>query len=410
MRLIYKMVNRLAAELYAAAVRTIETPDVLTELSPRFKSDKIIAPAVGDRFAIVVKYALFGMTEDFLHLLAALRRQNVNPIVVCNGDIDDSQLEKVSVAAHRVLIRRNIGRDFGAYRAATLFMHKNDIRPSRLLYLNDSVMFVNGPGLDAMVGALVNSEYDVVGAFENHEFIHHVGSYALSVNGKVFADPRIHDFWQRYRPYSLRPHAIRKGELAFSECLMKCGYKTDVVYSAEKLALRLDKMPLPELVEKLRYAPYGALRTYDLKALLSGAAETGEMLRGPPEQKSGRTPTIGEYALALKSHANPGNDRGRRALIADQILRESLVNYVMNCIVNGSQVHYGFGLFHRVMDSPLIKRDLLIRGLLLEHDCARILDYMPAHQREGIMRELLNRGRPLKFHGVRAFKLRNGFI
>ncbi|HBQ33311.1 MAG TPA: lipopolysaccharide biosynthesis protein, partial [Ochrobactrum anthropi] len=79
-------------------------------------------------------------------------------------------------------------------------------------------------------------------------------------------------------------------------------------------------------------------------------------------------------------------------------------------VMNGSQVHYGFGLFHRTMDSPLIKRDLLLRGLLFEHDCARILDYMPAQQREPIMRELLNRGRSVNVGGFRRFKLRNGLL
>lgn len=412
MRLAFRAANWIAAKAYSIGVRIHQTPAVMSELAPRFVSDELVTPAIGDRFAIVVKYALFGVTDDFLHLLATLRRHDVNPIVVCNGNMSDEQLGKLRASAHRILVRHNRGRDFGAYRAATLFLQAQNVRPRRLVYLNDSVMFVDGPGLDAMIGALMESSYDVVGAFENHEFVHHVGSYAFSVTGEVFADPRVQRFWKHYKPYDLRPHAIKRGEIGLSECLAECGYRTDVVYSAEKLALRLDGMSLSELIEKLRYAPYGALRDYNLKALLSGATETGSLLQDTPDSKSSKpvTPTITEYARFAARASNLIDESKRRYAIADQLIRETLVNHIMGCIINGSQVHYGFGLFHRVMGSPLIKRDLLIRGVMLEYDCARILDYMPASQRDPIMRELINRGRLVNVRGMRAFKVRNGFI
>ncbi len=412
MRLALRAANWIAAKAYSIGARVHQTPAVLSDLTPRFVSDELVTPAVGDRFAIVVKYALFGVTDDFLHLLASLRRHSVNPIVVCNGSLSDEQLGKLKTNAHRILVRHNRGRDFGAYRAATLFLQAQGVRPRRLVYLNDSVMFVDGPGLDALVGALVESSYDVVGAFENHEFAHHVGSYAFSVTGEVFADTRVQRFWKRYKPYDLRPYAIQRGEIGFSECLAECGYRTDVVYSAEKLALRLDRMSLPELVEKLRYVPYGALRDYNLKALLSGATETGSLLHGMADSTPSKsvTPTITEYARFAARASNLIDESKRRYAMADQVIRETLVNHIMGCIINGSQIHYGFGLFHRVMDSPLIKRDLLIRGVMLEYDCARILDYMPSSQRDPIMRELINRGRLVNVRGMRAFKVRNGFI
>lgn len=55
---------------------------------------------------------------------------------------------------------------------------------------------------------------------------------------------------------------------------------------------------------------------------------------------------------------SPVNNRGR--LFGEQVRREVLVNQMMGIVMNGSQVHYGFGLFHRTMESPLMKRDLLL--------------------------------------------------
>src|ERR1700749_313969 len=102
MRLRYRIANWIAAGLYSTGVRTRQMPDILADRTPRFVTDRLIAPAVGDRFAIVAKYALFGVTEDFLQMLAALRRHGINPIVVCNGDLTDEQLDRLAIDAHRI--------------------------------------------------------------------------------------------------------------------------------------------------------------------------------------------------------------------------------------------------------------------------------------------------------------------
>jgi lipopolysaccharide biosynthesis protein len=150
--------------------------------------------------------------------------------------------------AHRIPVRANVGRDMGAYRAATLYFHDQGLRPDRMLYFNDSVLYLKGRGLSDLIGRLVNSRYDVVGAFENHQFDYHIGSYVFAVSGAVFRDPRLQRFWRRYRPYDLRTHAITHGEIALSRHLKRGGYSIDVVYSAERLAQRLYRLDLISLV------------------------------------------------------------------------------------------------------------------------------------------------------------------
>ncbi|KAB2702896.1 lipopolysaccharide biosynthesis protein [Ochrobactrum sp. MH181795] len=414
-----KAMNWLAVRAYIRSAKLVQAPHIFMEKTPRFLSDETTRQPNGDLYAIVVKYNKFGVTPDFLHLLNELRHQNINPIVVCNGRLSQPEHDAIKAVAQRVLVRQNIGRDFGAYRAATLLLAAEGLQLRRLLYFNDSIMYVPGAGLRNMIASLADSEYDVVGTNENHEFIHHVGSYAFSVSGKVFNDAAVRRFWSRYRPYDIRPHAIRKGEVALSECFVRCGYNIDVLYSTDKLALKLDKMAMPDIVSNLRYLPNGAFRSYELEPLLAGAIYTGKMLSKRSGKRNAKpaaidemnlTPTISQYSKAMKGRVDtsPADDRGR--LVGEQVRREVLVNHMMGIVMNGSQVHYGFGLFHRTMDSPLIKRDLLLRGLLFEHDCARILDYMPAQQREPIMRELLNRGRSVNVGGFRRFKLRNGLV
>lgn len=413
MRRISGAAQQLAYHAYCLGTKILQSPRILRERQPNFLSDEVVTPARGDRFAIVVNYARFGLTEDFIDLLAALERGGINAIVVCNGQLRPEEMAALRPLVHRILVRRNIGRDMGAYRAATLHLHRTGLQASRVLYFNDSIIYLRGSGLDAMVGALADSTYDVTGTFENHEFVHHIGSFVFSVSGAVFADQEILRFWQRYRPYDLRPYAIRHGEVGFSECIRRCGYRVDVIYAADKLAARLDAMPFPALVEHLRYIPFGAFRDYVLSDLLGGATKTGAMLYGKQPDAapaSPRTPTLSAYRSRTTQANEDSEARAQLLRLADRIKREVLVSHMMGLVIHGSQVHHGFGLFHRVMDSPLVKKDLLMRGVFFEYDCARILDHLPIGRRSTIMRELINRGRPLNTRGFHHFKIRHGLI
>jgi len=279
-----------------------------------------------------------------------------------------------------------------------------------------------------MVRALVESEYDVVGTFENHQFVHHFGTYAFSVNRTVFNDNRILKFWRTYRPYNLRPHTIRRGEAGLAECLKKYHYRIDVIYSVDKLALLLDAMTLHGLVAHLKYVPFGALRNFDLKTLLAATCSTDRLL-SKKHDRGGKKVRL-KLVLDAAPRPEPGlisNERAPVGLPAmkkemgeclssiryktiDEIKRVTLVNHIMDTIINGSQIHLGFGLFFRLMNSPLVKRDLLMRDIFLEHDCIRIMQDLPEPTRGMIMREIINRGRNVNLSLWRRFKLNNGLI
>lgn len=401
MRMAKRVAVRAAYDIYRLGAYAVQAPRAWRERTPRILGDETIRPAIGDRFAIVVKYALIGVTEDFLDLLAALRAQQVNIIVVCNGDMDAEGMALLRQAAHRIILRPNAGRDFGAYRAATLRLAAEGLSPSRILYFNDSVIYLRGAGLDGMVAAMADSAFDVVGATENHQGDHHVGTFAFSFSGRVFRDAKVLAFWRRYRTFELRPHVIREGEAGLARCVKQCGYRIDVIFSAARLAARLDTLSFPELLGLLRYVPIGALRGFAVRDYLRGARDTGRML----------APEHAPWMPARWAPSGPPDAvRHERAAIAERMRRDALTGVMIGAILDGSQVHLGFGLLHRVLDLPLVKRDLLFRGVLLDHDCARILDRLPEDRRNAVLRELVNRGRPVGIGAVRRFLLHNGLI
>lgn len=390
LRFLARQADRAAYHAYRAAMKAAQQPQVLGERAPRILSDETVAPASGRAYAILVKFARFGIGEDFIDLLGALRRCGVNAVVVCNGQPDEAGMARLRQAAHRILVRPNIGRDMGAYRAAS--MHLAGLDASRVLYLNDSVFYLRGAELDDMIAGLASSAYDVTGTFENHEYFHHVGSFAFSVSGRVFADPRVAAFWRRYRPYDLRPHAIIRGEIGFARCIKKAGYKVDVLYSADRLAARLDTLPIVELAGLLRYVPMTA-RGDAPAALLREPDATARAFRRIRPAAEGRSGAAGQVHR-----------------LADRMERDALVNEIMRCFVDTSQVHFGFGIFHRVLGVPLVKKDLLARGVFREHDVSRILDGLPEARRAEILRELITRGRPVKMGWFRRFQAAHGLI
>src|SRR5690606_18737956 len=106
--------------------------------------------------------------------LTVLERLGANLIIISNGAIPEGDLPFIDSIAHTVIIRRNIGRDFGGYRTGVLHVLER-YQPSRLLVVNDSVYFLEH-GLEPFFQALC-APHDYVGAAENHEFGYHVGSY-----------------------------------------------------------------------------------------------------------------------------------------------------------------------------------------------------------------------------------------
>lgn len=423
--------------IYTLGSKLVQLPGVRWENQPRFESDEVVAPARGGVYAIVVKYAGHGESANLHVLLDALRRAQVNTVLVCNGEVPPEELRALSQRVHRVMVRRNVGRDFGAYRAATLSLLAQGLKPERMMYFNDSLLYIEGVELDRLVAEFIFSEFDVVGLGEN-QYQHHIGSYALSVEGAAFVHPKFRRFWQDYAPYDLRKHTIHSGELGLTAMLKGMGCSIDVVYDAARLARKLREMPLHEVVDAMRWLPFGFRRHALVDVLSHSFGARGMLLdAGIPEGAAGArdvsaapasmgTPTLGalrslrdaDGGVALlgregvTTSAAPqlGEAKGMEQS-AQRLSRQLLIDHILEQVTNGSQLHFGFGLFYRLLGCPVVKRDLFSRGLYREHDFADILDNVPAPTRQRMLRDLINRGRlDMQLGFWRGLLFRNGML
>jgi hypothetical protein len=200
-----------------------------------------IRPFSGARFCIFHYYETDGQLSASVHrILAALAAQGVNIVVVSNRKLSSAQTQGLSTYASVLLERANIGQDFGGYKDAVRYLtarlEAEQITPERVIFLNDSVFFIER-GLKDYVSGLLGTE-DIIHACQNWSIWHHLQSFAFSVSGAVFLHPAHQTYWSGYIPVSERRYAIEKGEMALSDTLVRLAKTSRVIYSVADVTHR----------------------------------------------------------------------------------------------------------------------------------------------------------------------------
>ena len=200
-----------------------------------------VRPFTGPTFCIFHYYETDGrMSASVGRILAALAAQNVNIVLVSNRKLSPAQTEALSQYAAVLLERANIGQDFGGYKDAVYYLtnrlQADGITPERVIFMNDSVFFIE-KGLQDYVCELLGPE-DIIHACQNWYTWHHLQSFGFSVSGPVFLNPAHQSYWRNYLPVSERRHAIEKGEMALSDTLMGIAATSRVIYSVSDVAKR----------------------------------------------------------------------------------------------------------------------------------------------------------------------------
>lgn len=185
-------------------------------------------------YCIFVYYETNGrVSTSVRNILSALKRRNVNTIVVTNVALSEEQKVFLLECSHTIILRGNQGFDFGAYKDCINHLQKDAPDLTRIILLNDSVYYFSS-GIDDFVNGLLGQE-DSIAAFENWDPIHayHLQSFALSVSSEVFKHPAFVSFWKKYSPINNRLHAIESGEKKLSGACLKASTSTKIVFATE---------------------------------------------------------------------------------------------------------------------------------------------------------------------------------
>lgn len=189
-----------------------------------------------NRIAIVALYPRKGILESVIRLIDSLVSSNYSVIAVINqSHTTESWVATLQAKPIEILIRPNIGRDFGAYKVGYLHAFKQRYldHADRILFANDSVLY--GPESKNFLAKMLNVDVSWLGMFVNYQFHTHSQSFFQIFKREIFGNEKFSEFWENYYPSELRHHAINKGEVGLSSTCLQLGFSPTSFVSAKAI-------------------------------------------------------------------------------------------------------------------------------------------------------------------------------
>ncbi len=208
---------------------------------------------LGRRVAVFVHFDAAGELQPYLlPYLRALSEHGFDIVFVTNsGRLTDAAMAELRPLCAAVLVRRNIGYDFGAMRDGLRHADAKPDTTDMLLVVNDSVY---GPLCDmsALLEGIDFSRADVWGATESYQNRYHLQSFFIAAGPAALGSKAWNIFWKSVRPVRNKLWVILNYEVGMTRTMLKYGLRCAAVYPYRDLIARIDPGPL---VRKGRDAP-----------------------------------------------------------------------------------------------------------------------------------------------------------
>ncbi len=158
-----------------------------------------------------------------VHYIESIYNEGFDIIFVSTSlYLPTSQVNKISKFCRHVLVKENIGYDFGAWKTGLECLGTSLNHYRSLLLCNDSVY---GPlySLSEMFSTM-NNRYDFWGVTDSLEVTHHLQSYFMVFSKKAICDPAFKNFWKSYKIYKIKRNIVLQNEIGLSKKLKNRGY------------------------------------------------------------------------------------------------------------------------------------------------------------------------------------------
>jgi lipopolysaccharide biosynthesis protein len=173
--------------------------------------------------------------DDYvLHYLKHIRELNFSIVFVSTARLPRSETDRVRSHCFDVILRENVGLDFGSW-AAGLAKHTAAI-DGRLLLANDSVYGPIG-NLSAAVDRLTSRSADFYGLVESIEIAPHLQSWFLLFEQRVVRHPAFSAILSRSYAAMSKRQIILQGEVSSSRRLAAAGFRYNALYRGTQASL-----------------------------------------------------------------------------------------------------------------------------------------------------------------------------
>ena len=300
--------------------------------------------------------------------------------------------------------RFNFGRDFGSFKWGFnhLFDQKWAKTCPRLMMINDSVFF-SAERVPAFLEDMMSSPIEALGATENYEINHHLGSFCIAIGGNVLRHAKFQKYWRSFRLSDVRPVVIKRGEMGLSKVLKKCVSSSDqfqALYDSIRYAALLETLSeeqLEYIVSLMRRCHLTPARRFSLIETLEVIEEDLSLnflndvqlhigSNGVSEATSSRVAvsSIKELFAAVNARLVGQNRIDPKTLVA--LVKSGLVDNFRQ----HSQIHQNSAVLVH-MGLPIVKLDCLYRGMLNTLDVNKLLSFLSENEKEELQRLLYSR-------------------
>lgn len=176
--------------------------------------------------------------------LAALADQGLSIVFVSNSSLDHESQEYVLSVCSRMIIRKNVGYDFSAYRDSIFeiksICHDIDI----LILTNDSVFGPITP-LAKLFDSFDFCRADIWGATDSWQDKYHLQSYLLAFGPRTLNSDVFWDFWHRVTDMRSKWSVVKYYEIGFTQEMQRGGLRCCAVFDYHSIIRRAE-----DIVEK----------------------------------------------------------------------------------------------------------------------------------------------------------------
>lgn len=175
------------------------------------------------------------VSPHVFHYLQAIYESNFSIVFVSTADhLSEESLAKLRQICMKIVIRKNIGYDFGSWKCGLLYCDLDLKRYNRLLLTNDSIYAPLYP----LREALTTMNADMNGITDSYEIKYHLMSYFILYNKSIFHTDNFLQKWRTVRmlPNILKGLIIELYEIGISQFFLNDGYSLHAYLPVKKLA------------------------------------------------------------------------------------------------------------------------------------------------------------------------------
>jgi len=242
-----RQIRALRGTIFATAVRP-----VWHRLRDRMIRVETGGIAPGCRYAIFVVFQPKGCPDSLFETLAHVIDKGFTPLVVCNGRISVSDVAHLRPLCWRLLMRPNLGYDFGAYGDGITYLRSAGVDVDALLVMNDTLWWpaVSDPHcLDALIAC--DTDYAGLCNFpfrsgrKRHKALtgrDYVSSFCFLLSARVWQSPAFEHYWARLPLHGYKPMVVERGEVGFCRAMERAGFVPTVLIDHAGLVKAIDAM------------------------------------------------------------------------------------------------------------------------------------------------------------------------